>query len=219
MQNYENIIDCVIKEAAKKKYSPKLLAKELNINLTPEQMTQIVKKYLNASVHEAKVNPKIRQLVGLAALIAAGFINAVQAEDKPITVQTPLGPQTYEAKDLKRLQKTDAKTFAVIMELAQKQQDAYSKRLFQRAMGYTTDKAPTGYEKILKNTEDLQDDFGNEARLITYTDGSQELLGDILGGAGGGNTSYRKVLESRGEIVKGQGPYATQDGKTKVEVK
>jgi hypothetical protein len=218
MQNYENIIGCVIKEA-KKKYSPKLLAKELDINLTPDQMTEIVKKYLNANIHEAGVKPKVRQLAALAALIAAGFISAVQAENEPITIQTPFGQKTYEAKDLRKLQKTDPKTFAVVMEMSKKQNDAFSKRLFQRAMGYTTDKAPTGYEKIVKNTEDMNDEFGNEARLITYTDGSQELLGDMLGGAAGAGVSFRKTLESRGEIAKGSGPYATQDGKTKVEVK
>lgn len=201
--NYELLIKATVKEA-KKKYSPKSLAKELGINLTPQNAADIVKKYLNANVHEAKIkNPKLRNLAALAALLAAGFISAVQASGDPITVKTPFGTKTYEANDLKKLQKTDPKTFAIVMEMAGKQNDAYSKGVYQRAMGYTTDKAPAGYERATKGIEELSDEFGNSGRLITFTDGTKELEGDILHGG----VSFRKKLEQRGEIVPGGGQY------------
>lgn len=205
MQNYEKLIMATVIES-KKRYSPKDMAKDLGITLTPESAAELVKKYLNASVHEAKVNPKIRQLAALAALLAAGFISAVQAQNEPVTVRSSFGVKTYEAKDLKRLQKTDPKTFAIIMEKVRKQNDTFSKSLYQRAMGYSTDKAPSGYERITKNIEDLSDDFGNTGRLITYTDGSKDLEGDIMHGG----VSFRKKLERRGEIPSGSGEYAVQ---------
>jgi uncharacterized protein (DUF697 family) len=202
--NYELLLKATVREA-KKKYSPKDLAKELGISLTPQNAADIVKKYLNANVHEAKIkNPKIRNLAALAALLAAGFISAVQAQNEPITVKTPFGTKTYSVKDLKHLQKTDTKTFATIMEMVQKQNDAFSKGLYQRAMGYSTDKAPAGYEKATKGIEELSDEFGNSGRLITYTDGTKELEGDILHGG----VSFRKKLEQRGEIAPGGGQYA-----------
>lgn len=202
--NYELLIKATVKEA-KKKYSPKSLAKELGINLTPQNAADIVKKYLNANVHEAKIkNPKLRNLAALAALLAAGFISAVQASGDPITVKTPFGTKTYEANDLKKLQKTDPKTFAIVMEMAGKQNDAYSKGVYQRAMSYTTDKAPAGYERATKGIEELSDEFGNSGRLITFTDGTKELEGDILHGG----VSFRKKLEQRGEIAPGGGQYA-----------
>jgi hypothetical protein len=204
--NYEKLIKSTVKQC-KKKYSPKELAKELGINLTPQNAADIVKKYLNANVHEAKANSKLRNLAALAALLAVGFISAVQAEG-PVTVKTPLGMKTYEAKDLRRLQKTDAKTFAVIMELVQQQRDAFSKSVYQRAMNYETQTPPSGYERTTKNIEELSDEFGNQGRLITYTDGSKDLEGDILHGG----VSYRTKLEQSGDVAKGSGPYAKENG-------
>lgn len=213
MFSNEEIIESVIKEAAKK-YSPKSLAKELGINLTPENAAEIVKKYLNASIHEAKGNSKVRQLAAIAGLIALGFINAVQAEG-PITVKTPFGEKTYEAKDLKKLQKTDAKTFAIIMEMAQKQQN--EKKLLSNAVNSTFSNLPSEYAKTVKSTEVLSDKFGNEGTLTTFIDGTKALDGDILHGG----VSLRQKLEQKGELVKGGGDYAqlpdyaTQPGPSK----
>ena len=203
MQNYEKLIQATIFEA-KTKYTPKLMAEELGIDLTPEAAAELVKKYLTSSIHEAKAGPKGRQLAAIAALLALGFINAVQAQNEPLQLKTPWGEKTYDAKELKTLKKTDPKTFAIIMELAQKKNDAFSKSLYERAMNYTTTKAPTGYEQTVKNVEILSDDFGNEGKLIEFSDGTKKLEGDIMQGG----ISFRKTLEDRGELIKGGGPYA-----------
>jgi hypothetical protein len=206
--NYESVINSVVKEAAGKT-TPKEFAKEIGIDLTPDKAVEIMKKYLkDAHLVEAKLSPKTRNLATLALLLATGFINAIQAQNEPLTVKTPFGMKTYEAKDLKRLSKTDPKTFAIVMEMAQKQQSSFSKRLYDRAMGYTAQKPPAGYEKATKGIEELSDEFGNEGRLITYTDGTKELEGDILHGG----VSFRQKLERRNEIEKSKGPYAKENG-------
>ena len=203
MQNYEKLIQATIFEA-KTKYTPKTMAEQLGIDLTPEAAAELVKKYLTSNIHEAKAGPKARQLAAIAALLALGFINAVQAQNKPLTVKTPWGEKTYDARELKTLKKTDPKTFAIIMEIAQKKNDAFSKALFQRAMGYSTTQPPTGFEQTVKNVEILSDDFGNEGKLTEFSDGTKKLEGDIIKGG----LSFRKVLEDRGELIKGDGPYA-----------
>lgn len=207
--NYESVINTVVKEAARKKTTPKEFAKEIGVDLTPEKAIEIMKKYLkDAHVVESKLSPKTRSLAALALMLAAGFISAIQAQNEPLTVKTPFGTKTYEAKDLKRLSKTDPKTFAIIMEMAEKQQADFSKGVYNRAMGYTTQQPPSGYEKATKGIEELSDDFGNVGRLITYTDGTKELKGDILEGG----VSLRKKLEQKGEIGKGGGSYAKEGG-------
>jgi len=212
MQNYEILISSIVKEAAsnKKKFNPKEMAKALGITLTPDTVADLIKKYYNANLDgnliEAKLGPRGRQLAALAALLMAGFVEGIAAQNEPITVQTPFGQKTYSAKEMKSLAKTDKKTFDIIMDQFADQKDAFSKGVYNRAMGYSTDKAPAGYEKATKGIEELSDEFGNSGRLITFTDGSKQLEGDILHGG----VSYRQKLERSGDIAKGGGPYAVQ---------
>lgn len=188
------------------------LAKNLGITLTPENAADIVEKYFKPGVGavsgevEAAMG-KAQQLAMLAALLVSGFIGSVQAQNEPITVNTPFGTKTYSARDLKSLSRTDPKTFAIIMEQHGKQQKGRYQRTMQRGLGLG--ETPSGeYGKPTKGIEELSDDFGNYGRLITFEDGTKELKGDILHGG----VSFRKKLEQRGEIMKGSGPYAQEGG-------
>ncbi|MDD5650185.1 MAG: hypothetical protein PHF86_07215 [Candidatus Nanoarchaeia archaeon] len=204
--NFEILINTIVKES-KKKTTPKEFAKEIGVDLTLDKAIDMMKKYLKSSnVVESKLGPKTRNLAALAAILAAGFINVIQAQGEPLTVKTPFGVKTYEAKDLKRLSKTDPKTFAIIIEQAAKQQSSYINKVFDRAKGYNVDNPMSSEFKTVKNTENLSDEFGNEGRLISYDDGTKELEGDVLHGG----ISFRKKLEQRGEIMKGMGPYVEQ---------
>lgn len=188
------------------------LAKNLGITLTPENAADIVEKYFKPGVAavpgevEAAMG-RAQQLAMLAALLVSGFIGSVQAQQEPITVNTPFGAKTYSVNDLKTLSKRDPKTFAIIMEQHGKQSEGRYRRLMQRGRGLG--ETPSGeYGKATKGIEELSDDFGNSGRLITFTDGTKELKGDILHGG----VSFRKKLEQRGEIMKGNGPYAQEGG-------
>jgi hypothetical protein len=191
------------------------LAKSMGITLTPDTAAQIVKKYFNSAAMnqpgqgeevEAAMAPA-KKLGLLAALLVNSFIGSVMAQDAPVTVNTPFGKQTYSAQDLKRLSKSDPKTFAIIMEKAQKQSQGRYERTMERGRGLGM--TPSGeYGKATKDFEQLSDDFGNTAQLITFEDGTQELKGDILHGG----VSYRKKLEQAGKIMKGMGPYVQEGG-------
>lgn len=189
------------------------LAKNLGITLTPENAADIVEKYFKpgagqipGEVEAAMSNANKFAL--LAALLVSGFINSIQAQNEPITVNTPFGNKTYSARELKSLSKTDPKTFAIVMEQHGKQQRGRSQRLMQKGLRMPEGPSIPGYEKATKNFEQLSDDFGNTAQFITFTDGTKELKGDILHGG----VSFRKKLEQRGEIMRGMGPYAQEGG-------
>lgn len=165
-----------------------------------------MKKYLgkapvgDAAMKEAlAVNPKLRQLAMLAAVLAMGFTSMVEAKGKPITVKFPTGAITYTAKDLKQLERGDPKTFAIVMDQYEKQQ---AQGTSQSEIDQTnTDRArgqadPSGYDKAVKNNEQLSDAFGNTATLVTYTDGTKMLEGDIYHGG----ISLRDKLTRSGEI-------------------
>jgi hypothetical protein len=187
------------------------LARQLGINLTPQNAAEIVKKYHDPKadvggpgvggdpMKEAMMNPKMRSLVMLASILAMGFINEVAAKGKPITVNFPTGAITYDAKELKNLEKGDPKTFAIVMDQYEKQQSqAQSQSEISKTVRDQAQGAPKpGYDtKPTKNVEELNDEFGNSARLITYTDGTKSLEGDIFHGG----VSLRDKLTRSGEI-------------------
>lgn len=184
------------------------MARELGITLTPQNAAEIVKKYMNPKLLEnspdietkeaLNVNPKLRQFAVLAMLLANGFISAVQAKG-PITVNFPTGAVTYDAKTLKQLEKGDPASFALVMSQYEKQQaQAQSQSEIDQTTKAQGQKAPSGdYSgKPTKNVEDLSDEFGNEARLITFTDGTKQLEGDMYHGG----VSLRDKLTRSGEI-------------------
>lgn len=180
------------------------LARSLGINLTPQNAAEIVKKYFDPKVtgdmsKEALMTPKVKSLAFLAALLVSNFIGSVEAKGKPITVRFPTGTVTYTAQDLKQLEKGDPKSFAVVMDVYEKQQAEatstaeISKSNLDRMKGQ---EKPQGYDKPTKNIEEMNDEFGNSARLVTYTDGTKKLEGDIYHGG----VSFRDKLTRSGEI-------------------
>ena len=181
------------------------LARELGITLNKGNAAKIVQQHLDPKMTEdgmkeaMKLNPKARSLAMLAAILAMGFINEVAAKGKPITVNFPTGAVTYTAKDLKNLEKGDPKTFAIVMDQYEKQQSqSQSQSEIDETTRSQAQKAgKPGYDvKPTKNIEDLSDDFGNTARLITFTDGTKKLEGDIYHGG----VSLRDKLTRSGEI-------------------
>jgi hypothetical protein len=181
------------------------LAKDIGVILTPENIAEIITKYSNPSIpmdmnKEAfDMKSRTKSLALLAAMLVNTFISSVEAKGKPITVNTNFGPKTYTAQELKQLKKTDPKSFSIILKLYMEQQDSRmdvenKKELHEQVM---KGKPLPGKEmKAVKEREDLEDDFGNKARLITYEDGTKKLEGDILHGG----VSLRKKLLERGEI-------------------
>lgn len=183
------------------------LAKELGITLNKQNAADIVKQYLGkAPVDEAgmkealALNPKLRSLAMLATILAAGFVADVAAKGSPINITFDNGMiQTYTAKDLKNLEKSDPKTFSIVMDQYEKQQAqaASQSEISQTTQNKAQKATQPGYGvKPTKNIEDLKDQFGNEARLITYTDGSKSMEGDIYHGG----VSLRDKLTRSGEI-------------------
>jgi hypothetical protein len=183
------------------------LAKQLGITLNKQTAAEIVKKYLGSSAplgadgtkEAMPVNPKFRSLVMLATILAAGFIADVAAKAQPITVNFPTGAVTYTAKDLKQLEKQDPKSFAVVMDaynLQQAQAQSRSEISQSNQDRMKGQEKPKGYDKPTKNVEELSDAFGNQGRLITYTDGTKNLEGDIMQGG----VSLRGLLERKGDI-------------------
>lgn len=188
------------------------MARELGITLNPQNAAEIVKKYLNPKMMNAapgapgmeskealNVNPKVRQFAVLAMILANAFIANVQAKGKPITVTFPTGTVTYDAKALKQLERSDPASFSLVMNQYEKQQSqAQSQREIDETARAQAQKAgkPSGYEKPVKDTEHLNDDFGNTATLTTYTDGTKKLEGDIYHGG----VSLRDKLTRSGEI-------------------
>lgn len=183
------------------------LARELGITLNPQTVAEIITKYSNPpmgatgdlSKEALAVNPKLRQFVALAALLASSFLSSVEAKGNPVTVNTPFGQKTYSVQDLKQLKKADPKSFAIVMEQYNQQE---KQNLHSRTQdSITTDESrsapkPGVSDKVVKNVEDMSDDFGNEARLITYNDGTKYLEGDILQNG----VSLRDKLTRSGEI-------------------
>lgn len=188
------------------------MARQLGISLNPQNAAEIVKKYLNPKLLNSApgapdmenkealdVSPKLRQYAALAMILASSFIASIQAKGKPITVTFPTGTITYNAKDLKQLEKSDPASFALVMNQYEKQQaQAQSQREIDETARAQAQKAgkPSGYEKSVKDTEHLSDDFGNTATLITYTDGTKKLEGDIYHGG----VSLRDKLTRSGKI-------------------
>jgi len=182
------------------------LAKELGITLTPENAAEIVAKYSNPAIsadiskEALDMKSQAKSLALLAALLANTFISSVEAKGKPITINTNFGPKTYSAQELKQLKKSDPKSFSIVMGLYNKQQgsrmDVEEKNVLHEKQVAQMPK-PGEEMKTVKDREDLEDEFGNKARLITYEDGTKKLEGDILHGG----VSLRKKLLSRGEIL------------------
>lgn len=182
------------------------LAKELGITLTPENAAEIVSKYSDPSISAEMAREAIdmksraKSLALLAAMLANMFISSVEAGGKPITIQTNFGPQTYSAQEIKQLKKSDPKSFAILMNKYYEQQGTQTglqeqKVLHEKKMEQMP--KPGEDMKTVKNIEEKKDQFGNEARLITYEDGTKKLEGDILQGG----VSLRKLLLDRGEIL------------------
>ena len=193
---------------AMSKFTPQVveLARSLGINLNaPGVAAKIVaenfdpKATAELGAKEALMNPKAKSLAFLAALLVSNFIGSVEAKGKPITVRFPTGVVTYNAQDLKQLEKGDPKSFAVVMDAYEKQQaeaastQEISKSNEDRMRGQ---EKPQGYDKSTKNVEEMSDEFGNKARLITYTDGTKMLEGDMYHGG----TSLRDKLTKSGDI-------------------
>lgn len=182
------------------------LAKELGITLTPENAADIVAKYsdpaISADMNKEALDMKSRtkSLAILAALLANTFISSVEAKNKPITINTNFGPKTYTSQELKQLEKSDPKSFAIVMGLYNKQQssrmDIEEKNVLHEEQMAKMPRPGEGM-KAIKDREELKDEFGNQARLITYEDGTKRLEGDILHGG----VSLRKKLLARGEIL------------------
>lgn len=188
------------------------LAREMGINLTPETAAKIVAEHYNPQaggpVEDVMAASPAGRLGMLAALLVSGLLGQVEAKG-PITINTPFGQKTYTARDLKQLSRRDPKTFAVVMEQAGEQ--GIDKALAgEKAEGIQRQqqRSPgmTGKEKVVADREELSDQFGNKATLITYQDDTKELQGDILQGG----VSFRKMMENKGVIPPGQGEYAKQ---------
>lgn len=182
-------------------------AQELGEVLTPDKVAEIIARYSNPSMSETMIDKKafdmgskVKQLALLAAMLGNFFISNVEAGGEPITVKTPWGTQTYTAKDLKREQKLNPETFAIIMKMYNEQQGAMGGLQEKRVLHEQeiAGKPKPGQEmKTVKNVEELKDEFGNTARLITYGDDTKKLEGDILHGG----VSLREKLLKRGEIL------------------
>jgi len=190
-------------------------AKTLGINLTWDKAIDIVKKWADdidpqmlSQGAGAEVMQRMAAKMGtgkmmamLAAMIISGFISQIEARGKPITVESPLGIKTYTAKELRQLSKADPKSFSIVMEQSQKQQAKIQQAIHQRQQGLEraqrADK-PTEDMTTVKDTEMKSDEFGNEAKLITFEDGSKQLDGDIMFGG----KSLRTLMEQNGEIAK-----------------
>lgn len=189
------------------------LAKANGVNLNPENVAEFINKYYDPElaggpVEAAGMGSNAKALAMAAALLVSSIMSTAQAKG-PITIDFPTGPKTYSARDLKQLERRDPKTFAVIMEQAVKQEGQQAKGLQQQKRRQEQmQKSPqmTGKEKVVKDTEILTDDFGNQAKLTVYQDDTKDLEGDYLIGG----MSFRKMLERKGEIPEGGGEYAAK---------
>jgi alkylhydroperoxidase/carboxymuconolactone decarboxylase family protein YurZ len=206
------------------------LAKELGIRLTPETASEIVKKYYKPGMEQKLkqeglldkeafgLSPKTKKLILLAALLANTLIPQAEAKtrdidmykipDFPIVVKFDQlrgvsrgsDERLYDPDDLKDLKKRDPKSFKIVMDAYNKQQEEKQKlrdlrkKTMEQAQE-TLKKMPEKIKKV-KYTDLLRDEFGNTGTLITYEDGSKDLLGDIIENG----RSLRSILEKKGEI-------------------
>jgi hypothetical protein len=117
-----------------------------------------------------------------------------------ITINYEMGPKTYKAQDLEDLRRGDPKSFAIAAEKYDQQsaQAQSVSEISQSNQGRAQNAPKPGDNmKPVKNIEELSDAFGNEGRLITYTDGSKSMEGDIYQGG----VSLRDRLTRSGEIA------------------
>lgn len=184
------------------------LARDMGINLTPDTAAKLIAEHYDpqagtgTDVMAASAGGRLGML---AALLVSGFLGQIQAQG-PITVDTPFGQKTYTARDLKQLSRQDPKSFALVMKRVEEQGIDRSlagekSEGIQRQQARTP--GMTGKERVVSDRQELKDQFGNTATLITYRDGTKELEGDISQGG----VSFRKMMEDKGEIAKGQGKY------------
>jgi len=195
----------------------KELAKSLGVNLTPDKIIDVVKRYydpknLGGAEGMRTVGPEqfmkaaasmgtAKMMAALAAMLVSGFISQIEARGTPITIQSPFGEKTYSPKEIHQISKTDPKSFAIIMEQAQKQQSEGQQVAQTRQQTQEqSQKAqkPGDNMKQTKDTEMKSDAFGNQAKLVTFQDGSKQLEGDMLFGG----KSLRTLMEQKGEIAK-----------------
>lgn len=198
------------------------LARELGIRLTPETASKIVSEYYDPKMEKQlkqeskdvtkeamQLSPKTKKFMLLAMYLANAFLSQVSAKnpDKPILVRLDQfegrGRQEhiYTPRDLQMLKERDPKTYSIVMNAYYKQQAGkeYVQEIKQNQERRTKEmdiyKMPATMKKV-KDRDLLRDEFGNTGTLITYEDGTKELLGDIIDRG----QSLRTRLERAGEI-------------------